>query len=319
MKSFSPMYVRSLLLVWVKQIVSNFTNNNALSLPLQMTDLLFCVYLLCVVAQHITYVKLFWLTTIVIIVSVSGFIFSPFINFTSVGENGLELRKINQVRITRSYKRRAKARGADAAVSDVLAFLNSRIAWDEQLLQPFLKGVQKNPIWVVCLIFDAISMDMFHYIDASANLHMTISEPSGKSDTSTPPTTASTPMITSGLFYVDKTYFTKSEKFDVVMDVWGVENPEILFRVWQCDGSLEIIPCSHAGHVFSRRHRYSFPGGRRYVFARSTRLSAEVWIKEYKKYYYSAVPLAENISFDKEFISGFTNAAILSCGMIKVK
>lgn len=123
-------------------------------------------------------------------------------------------------------------------------------------------------------------------------IQVRLPEPSGKSGTSTRPTTTTTSMITSGSFYVGKTYFTKSDKFDVVMDVCAMENPEILFRVWQCDGSLEIIPCSHAGHVFSRRHRYSFPDCRGYVFARHIRLTAEVWMKEYKKYYYSAVLLA---------------------------
>ena len=37
----------------------------------------------------------------------------------------------------------------------------------------------------------------------------------------------------------------------------------------------------------------------RQVFAKNTRRAAEVWMDEYKKFYYAAVPLSRNVPFGK--------------------
>jgi polypeptide N-acetylgalactosaminyltransferase len=55
-----------------------------------------------------------------------------------------------------------------------------------------------------------------------------------------------------------------------------------------CGGTLEIIPCSHVGHVFRKRSPYSWGTGGNVLKRNSIRV-AEVWMDEYKKYYYERI------------------------------
>lgn len=57
------------------------------------------------------------------------------------------------------------------------------------------------------------------------------------------------------------------------------------FRVWQCGGQLEIIPCSIVGHVFRTKSPHTFPKGTQVIARNEVRL-AEVWMDSYKEIFY---------------------------------
>lgn len=98
-----------------------------------------------------------------------------------------------------------------------------------------------------------------------------------------------------GLFAIDREYFKAIGEYDLGMDVWGGENLEISFRVWQCGGSLQIVPCSRVGHVFRKRRPYGSVGDDTMV--RNSLRLAHVWLDEYVEHFLENQPTAKGKEF----------------------
>ena len=54
------------------------------------------------------------------------------------------------------------------------------------------------------------------------------------------------------MFAISRRWWEHLGKFDPGFEFWGGENLELSFKTWMCGGRLELIPCSHVGHVFRK-------------------------------------------------------------------
>lgn len=98
-----------------------------------------------------------------------------------------------------------------------------------------------------------------------------------------------TPMMVGCAFTVDREFFFEIGAYDAGMNIWGSENLEMALRVWQCGGLLEIIPCSHVGHLF-RVSTYSFLGNEDTIKAKNNIRLTDVWLDHGKEFYLAVDP-----------------------------
>ncbi|CAE1332012.1 GALNT [Acanthosepion pharaonis] len=209
--------------------------------------------------------------------------------------------KLGKVKVVRTKQRegliRARLLGYSVATGTVLTYLDSHCECTRGWLEPLLDRIGENKSNVVTPVIDVIEDDSFRYQYGSAkstsiggfdwSLQFTWHgipdvERQRRNNDVAP---IRSPTMAGGLFAINRQYFTELGTYDAGMDIWGGENLELSFRIWMCGGTLEIIPCSHVGHIFRKRSPYKWRTGVNVVKKNSVRL-AEVWMDEYKNYYY---------------------------------
>ncbi|KAH8253828.1 hypothetical protein KR032_007073 [Drosophila birchii] len=209
-----------------------------------------------------------------------------------------------KVQIIRGQKRegliRARILGANHSKSPVLTYLDSHCECTEGWLEPLLDRIARNSTTVVCPVIDVISDETleYHYRDSSGvnvggfdwNLqfswHPVPERERKRHNSSAEP--VYTPTMAGGLFSIDREFFDRLGTYDSGFDIWGGENLELSFKTWMCGGTLEIVPCSHVGHIFRKRSPYKWRSGVNVLRKNSVRL-AEVWMDEYSQYYYQRI------------------------------
>ncbi|XP_077980245.1 polypeptide N-acetylgalactosaminyltransferase 13-like [Glandiceps talaboti] len=202
---------------------------------------------------------------------------------------------------------RARLHGIDMASAEVLTFLDSHCECTDNWLEPLLARISQNRTTVVCPIINNIDEETFEFDRRTSashvggfkwNLMFAWNHIAGREvkrihgDRTLP---VRSPVMAGGLFAIDRQFLIHLGLYDPDFQMWGTENLELSFKIWMCGGTLEIVPCSHVGHVY--RKIASFNLNETNIlkdanFLRNNHRLAAVWMDEYKYLYYISRPRA---------------------------
>ncbi|XP_039748041.1 uncharacterized protein LOC120625145 [Pararge aegeria] len=189
----------------------------------------------------------------------------------------------------------ARMAGARAARGRVLVFLDAHCEAGADWLRPLLQRAAHKRDAVLTPLIDVLDQASFR-LDAAEHFqvggftfmgHFTwvdVPEREKKRRGSDIAPTWS-PTMAGGLFAIDRAYYWEIGAYDEQMAGWGGENLEMSFRVWQCGGTLETVPCSRVGHVFRSFHPYGLPAHTDTHGINTARM-AEVWMDDYAELFY---------------------------------
>ncbi|CAK0881539.1 unnamed protein product [Prorocentrum cordatum] len=199
-------------------------------------------------------------------------------------------KSLPKVHIVRLGRRKglmnARMEGAWRAKGEILVFLDSHIECTIGWVEPLIARIMEDRRHVVVPTIDGLDSVRFKYIPGGGlgvlSFTWSLGQAPQMSSTNDSNPVRST-IMAGGLFAQDKAYFLYLGGYDQGMTSYGGEEMEIGFRTWQCGGNIELVPCSHVGHIFRNKlywdhSAYKVPNG---DISRNKLRAAYVWMDEY--------------------------------------
>ncbi|XP_074026127.1 N-acetylgalactosaminyltransferase 6 [Leptinotarsa decemlineata] len=197
---------------------------------------------------------------------------------------------------------RARLAGAREATAEVLIFLDSHTEANVNWLPPLLEPIAQDYKTCVCPFIDVIQYETFEYRAQDEGARGAFDWeffykrlPLLPEDLKHPTEPFKSPIMAGGLFAISSKFFWELDGYDEGLEIWGGEQYELSFKIWQCGGQMYDAPCSRVGHIYRKYAPFPNPGKGDFV-GRNYRRVAEVWMDEYAQYLYLRRPHYKNIN-----------------------
>ncbi|CAG9765485.1 unnamed protein product [Ceutorhynchus assimilis] len=219
-----------------------------------------------------------------------------------------------KVRLIRNSQRegliRTRSRGAVEARGEVIVYLDAHCEVNTNWLPPLLAPIYRDRTIMTVPIIDGIDHKTFEYrpvygedrhfrgIFEWGMLYKENEVPErelkSRKHNSEP---YKSPTHAGGLFAIDRKYFLEIGSYDPGLLVWGGENFELSFKIWQCGGKIEWVPCSRVGHVYRSFMPYNFgklaQKKKGSLITINYKRVIETWFDEkHKEFFYTREPMA---------------------------
>uniref|UniRef100_A0A0K0DID4 Polypeptide N-acetylgalactosaminyltransferase n=1 Tax=Angiostrongylus cantonensis TaxID=6313 RepID=A0A0K0DID4_ANGCA len=211
------------------------------------------------------------------------------------------------VKILRTKKRegliRARQIGAEKATGDVLVFLDAHSEASYNWLPPLLDPIVTDYRTVVCPFVDIIDCETYEIRPqdegARGSFDWTFNYkrlPLTKNDRTNPTKPFPSPVMAGGYFAISSKWFWELGGYDEGLDIWGGEQYELSFKIWQCHGRMVDAPCSRVAHIYRCKYAPFKNAGMGDFVSRNYKRVAEVWMDEYKHHLYKHRPALQATS-----------------------
>ncbi|XP_061533265.1 polypeptide N-acetylgalactosaminyltransferase 18-like isoform X2 [Phycodurus eques] len=188
---------------------------------------------------------------------------------------------------------RSRVSGWRVASAPVVALFDAHVEFNTGWSEPVLQRIKEDRTRVVSPSFDNIKYDTFEMEEYPLSAQgfdwelwcRYLNPPKSWWTLRNHTAPIRSPALI-GCFVVDRKFFEEIGLLDEGMEIYGGENVELGIRVWQCGGSVEVLPCSRIAHI-ERAHK-PYTENLTALVRRNALRVAEVWMDSYKSHVYMA-------------------------------